>query len=237
MAMRSGSSKWARSRDGKTTSIELCGGTHVGRTGDIALFKIISEAAVAAGVRRIEALTGEAALKHVNEEERMLLEVASAMKVKPKDLPARFLSLVEERRDLEREIQKLRQQLATGGGGDDQDIKQVGDFRFAAKKLDGIPAKELRGVADAVLKQLGSGVAAVISAVDGKAALVVTVSDDLKDRINAVELVRCGVAELGGKGGGGRPDFAQGGGPDGHAADAAIGAIERDLAGVMDAAE
>ena len=222
--------------DGRTTSVELCGGTHVGRTGDIALFKIVSEAAVAAGVRRIEALTGEAALNHINEEERLLLDVAAAMKVKPKDLPARFLSLVEERRDLEREIQKLRQQLATGGGGETQDVKQVGDIRFAAKKLDGIPAKELRGVADAVLKQLGSGVATVISTTDGKAALVVSVSDDLKDRINAVNLVRSGVAELGGKGGGGRPDFAQGGGPNGNAADAAIGAIERDLAGAMNAA-
>lgn len=223
--------------DGGTTSVELCGGTHVGRTGDIAIFKIVSEAAVAAGVRRIEALTGEAALNHVNDEERLLLGVAAAMKVKPAELPARLQTLVEERRDLEREIQKLRQQLATGGGGDTQDVKQVGNIRFAAKKLDDVPAKELRGVADAVLKQLGSGVATVISTNDGKAALVVSVSPDLKDRINAVDLVRVGVAELGGKGGGGRPDFAQGGGPDGQAADAAIGAIERDLAGVMDAAE
>lgn len=223
--------------DGKTTSVELCGGTHVGRTGDIALFKILSEAAVAAGVRRIEALTGEAALNHVNSEEKLLLDVAEVMKVKPKDLANRLLVLVEERRDLEREIQKLRQQLATGGGDASQDVKQVGDIRFAAKKLEGIPAKELRGVADAVLKQLGSGVATVVSAIDGKAALVVSVSEDLKDRVNAVDLVRLGVAELGGKGGGGRPDFAQGGGPDGQAADAAIGAIERDLAGVMDAAE
>lgn len=216
--------------DGKTTSIELCGGTHVDRTGDIAIFKILNESAVAAGVRRIEALTGEAALKHVNDEEKILLDTAAAMKVTPKDLPARFLSLVEEIRDLKRDNQKFRQQLATGGGGDTQDVKQVGDIRFAAKKLDGIPAKELRGVADAVLKQLGSGVATVISTNEGKAAIVVSVSPDLKDRINAVELVRSGVTELGGKGGGGRSDFAQGGGPDGQAADAAIGAIERNLA-------
>ena len=229
--------RMGKERDGSTTSVELCGGTHVGRTGDIAIFKIVSEAAVAAGVRRIEALTGEAALQHVNDEERLLLDVAGAMKVKPAELPARLRSLLDERRDLEREIQKLRQQIAAGGGGDTQDVKQVGDIRFAAKKLDDIPAKELRGVADAVLKQLGSGVATVISTNDGKAALVVSVSPDLKDRINAVDLVRSGVAELGGKGGGGRPDFAQGGGPDGQAADAAIGAIERDLAGVMDAAE
>ncbi len=217
--------------DGRTTSVELCGGTHVGRTGDIALFKIVSEAAVAAGVRRIEALTGEAALNHVNEEERLLLDAAASIKVKPAELPNRLQTMVEERRSLEREIQKLRQQLATGGGGDSkQDVKQVGDIRFAAKKLDGIPAKELRGVADAVMKQLGSGVATVISTTDGKAALVVSVSNDLKDRISAVELVRTGVIELGGKGGGGRPDFAQGGGPNGSAADAAIGAIERNLA-------
>ncbi|MDH3658984.1 MAG: alanine--tRNA ligase [Alphaproteobacteria bacterium] len=223
--------------DGRTTSVELCGGTHVRRTGDIALFKIVSEAAVAAGVRRIEALTGAAAFDHVNDEERLLLDVADVMKAKPKDLPTRLLALVEERRDLEREVQKLRQQLATGGGGEQQDVKTFGDIRFAAKTLKDIPAKELRGVADAVLKQLGSGVAAVVSATDGKAALVVSVSDDLKGRINAVDLVRAGVAELGGKGGGGRPDFAQGGGPDGQAAEAAIGAIERDLAGVMNAAE
>jgi alanyl-tRNA synthetase len=223
--------------DGRTTSVELCGGTHVRRTGDIALFKIVNEAAVAAGVRRIEALTGEAALDHVNDEEKLLVSVADVMKVKPKDLPTRLLALVEERRDLEREVQKLRQQLATGGGGESQEVKTVGDIRFAAKSLQDIPAKELRGVADAVLMQLGSGVAAVVSATDGKAAIVVSVSDDLKDRVNAVNLVRTGVAELGGKGGGGRPDFAQGGGPNGQAADAAIGAIERDLAGVMDAAE
>jgi len=159
------------------------------------------------------------------------------MKVKPKDLPVRLQALVEERRDLEREVQKLRQELATGGGGSGQEIKTFGEIRFAAKTLEDIPAKELRGVADAVLKQLGSGVAAVVSATDGKAALVVSVSEDLKGRINAVDLVRTGVVELGGKGGGGRPDFAQGGGPDGQAAEAAIGAIERDLAGVMDAAE
>ncbi|MEL6961795.1 MAG: alanine--tRNA ligase [Pseudomonadota bacterium] len=223
--------------DGRTTSVELCGGTHVRRTGDIAVFKIVNEAAVAAGVRRIEALTGEAALNHVNDEEKLLLSVADVMKVKPKDLPNRLLTLVEERRELEREVQKLRQQLATGGGGQEQEIKTFGDIRFAAKSLQDIPAKELRGVADAVLKQLGSGVAAVISATDGKAAIVVSVSDDLKGRVNAVDLVRKGVAELGGKGGGGRPDFAQGGGPNGAAASVAIGAIERDLAGVMDAAE
>jgi alanyl-tRNA synthetase len=223
--------------DGKTTSVELCGGTHVRRTGDIALFKIINEAAVAAGVRRIEALTGEAALNHVNDEEKLLLSVADVMKTKPKDLPTRLLALVEERRDLEREIQKLRQQLATGGGGQEQAIKTFGDIRFASKTLEDIPAKELRGVADAVLKQLGSGVAAVVSSTDGKAAIVVTVSADLKERVNAVDLVRKGVAELGGKGGGGRPDFAQGGGPDGQATEAAIGAIEQDLAGMMNAAE
>ena len=236
--------------DGSTTSVELCGGTHVGRTGDIAIFKIVSEAAVAAGVRRIEALTGEAALQHVNDEERLLLDVAGAMKVKPAELPARLRSLLDERRDLEREIQKLRREMATGSatlqnqgaglvtrGEVDPTKRTFGDIEFDSRKLDGVPAKELRGIADDVLKQLGKGVAAVVGIVEGKAALVVSVSPDLKDRVNAVDLVRKGVAELGGKGGGGRPDFAQGGGPDGQAADAAIGAIERDLAGGMDAAE
>jgi alanyl-tRNA synthetase len=226
-----------REPDGRITSTELCGGTHVRRTGDIALFKITGESAVAAGVRRIEALTGKAALDHVNEEERLLEEVAQTLKTSSRELPGRIDALLAERRDLERELAKLRQQLATGGGGPAAEAKQVGEVRFAARILQDVPARELRGVADAVLRQLGSGVAVVVSVADGKAALVVSVSADLKDRLNAVELVRAGVVELGGQGGGGRPDFAQGGGPNGARAEAALAAIERNLAGLPDAAD
>jgi alanyl-tRNA synthetase len=223
--------------DGKTTSVELCGGTHAARTGDIALFKITGETAVAAGVRRIEALTGEAALRAINDEHALLAGLATSLKVTPKEAPARLDALLGERRELERELAKLRQQMATGGGGAAVEAKSIGAIRFAARRMDDVPAKQLRSVADAVLKQLGSGVATVISVVDGKAAIVVSVSPDLKDKVNAVELVRTGVGVLGGKGGGGRPDFAQGGGPNGAGADAAIAAIERGLAVHADAAD
>ena len=220
-----------REPDGHTTSVELCGGTHCVRTGDIALFKITSESAVAAGIRRIEALTGEAAYRHVRDEERLLAAAADVLKVAPQDLPERVVSLMTERRRLEQELSKLRQQLATGGPARGAEAKNIGGIRYLAREVEGVPARDLRGTADTMLRALGSGVAAVVSVVDGKASLVVSVSDDLKDAVNAVDLVRVGVAELGGKGGGGRADFAQGGGPDGSRADAALAAIERSLAG------
>jgi alanyl-tRNA synthetase len=226
-----------REPDGRTTSIELCGGTHCGRTGDIALFKITGESAVAAGIRRIEALTGEAAYRHVRDEERLLGATADALRVTPQDLPARVVSLMTERRRLEQEVSKLRQQLASGGTARGAEAKDIAGIRYLAREVKDVPAKDLRGTADAMLRALGSGVAAVVSVVDGKATLVVSVSDDLKEAVNAVELVKAGVAELGGKGGGGRPDFAQGGGPDGARADAALAAIERGLAGHVAAAE
>jgi alanyl-tRNA synthetase len=226
-----------REPNGRTTSVELCGGTHCARTGDIALFKITSESAVAAGIRRIEALTGEAAYRHVRDEERLLGATADALKVTPQDLPERVVSLITERRRLEQELSKLRQQLATGGPARGAEAKDVGGIRYLAREVEGVPAKDLRGTADAMLRALGSGVAAVVSVVDGKASLVVSVSDDLKEAVNAVELVKAGVAKLGGKGGGGRADFAQGGGPDGSRANAALAAIERGLAGHAAAAE
>jgi alanyl-tRNA synthetase len=226
-----------REPDGRTTSIELCGGTHCTRTGDIALFKITGESAVAAGIRRIEALTGEAAYRHVRDEERLLGEVAEVLRVPPPELPERAAGLVAERRRLEQEISKLRQQLATGGGAQQAGAKEIDGIRFAARQVEGVPARDLRGMVDAMQRQIGSGVAAVVSVVEGKAAVVVSVSDDLKARIDAVELVKAGVAELGGKGGGGRADFAQGGGPDGARANAALAAIERGLANHAAAAE
>jgi alanyl-tRNA synthetase len=226
-----------REPDGRTTSIELCGGTHCARTGDIALFKITSESAVAAGIRRIDALTGEAAYRHVKDEERLLGEAADALRVPPPELPERVIGLLAERRRLEQELSKLRQQVATGGGAATPEAKEIAGIRFAARQVEGVPAKDLRGMADAMRKQIGSGVAAVVSVVDGKAAVVVSVSDDLKASVDAVELVKAGVAELGGKGGGGRADFAQGGGPEGARAEAALAAIERGLAAHAAAAE
>jgi alanyl-tRNA synthetase len=218
-------------------SIELCGGTHCLRTGDIALFKITGESAVAAGIRRIEALTGEAAYRYVRDEERLLGEAAEALRVAPQDLPERVLGLVNERRRLEQEMSKLRQQLATGGAVQQAEAKDIAGIRYLAREVEGMPARDLRGMADAMLRGLGSGVAAVVSVVDGKATLVVSVSDDLKDAVNAVDLVRAGVARLGGKGGGGRADFAQGGGPEGERAGDALAAIADALHEIRVAAE
>jgi alanyl-tRNA synthetase len=217
--------------DGRTYSVELCGGTHVRRTGDIALFRITSESAVAAGIRRIEALTGELAFDEARREHELVDGLAQMLKVSPTDLPTRLEALVEERRRLEREAADLRRKLAMGGGGTADAFKQVGEIRFAARTLEGVPAKELRGTADAIKKELGSGVVALVSVNDGKAAVVVSVTDDLAGKIDAVELVRRGVAAVGGAGGGGRADFAQGGGPEGAKAPAALAAIEAGLAG------
>ena len=214
-------------------SVELCGGTHVRRAGDIGLFKIIGESAVAAGVRRIEALTGAAALDHVNAQERALREAAGVLKAAPGDVVARVGALSEERKRLEKELAEAKRQLATGGGAGGNagaEIKDINGVAFAGRSVDGIPAKDLKGMIDE-LKAKGSGVYAMVSTNDGKAAIVVGVTDDLLERFSAVDLVQAGVAELGGKGGGGRPDMAQGGGPDAGAAEAALKAIESVLAG------
>jgi alanyl-tRNA synthetase len=210
-------------------SVELCGGTHVRRAGDIGLFKIVGESAVAAGVRRIEALTGAAALKYVNAQEMALRAAADILKAAPGDVAARVAALSGDRKRLEKELAEARRQLATGGGGGPE-VKNINGVAFAGRSVDGIPAKELKSMIDD-MKAKGSGVYAMVSTNDGKAAIVVGVTDDLIERFNAVELVRAGVAELGGKGGGGRADMAQGGGPDASAAEAALTAIEGVLAG------
>ncbi|HYM31093.1 MAG TPA: alanine--tRNA ligase, partial [Candidatus Cybelea sp.] len=213
----------------KPFSVELCGGTHVRRTGDIGLFKIVGEGAVAAGVRRIEALTGEAAREYLNEQERTLKEAAAVLKSPPAGVPARIAQLLDERRKLERELADARRKMATGGGGE-SDVRDIAGVRFVARRLDGVPAKDLRGMADAVKGQIGSGVVALVSAGDdAKVALVVAVTQDLVARYSAVDLVRVGAAELGGKGGGGRPEFAQAGGPDAAKADDALSAIAKAL--------
>jgi len=216
----------------RTYSTELCGGTHVRRTGDIGLFKVVSESAVAAGVRRIEAVTGAAAQAFVAEEGAALREVAGLLKTGPTEVPGRVAALLEERRRLERELADARRALATGGGAKGTQIKDVGGIRYSPRLVDGVPAKDLKSLADDLKKEVGSGVVALVSTAEGKASLVVGVTEDLTGRISAVDLVRVGSAALGGKGGGGRPDMAQAGGPDGAKAQAAIDAIEQALAEV-----
>ena len=217
---------------GKSYSTELCGGTHVRRMGDIGFFKIVREEALAAGVRRIEAMTGPGALAYVEQQEALLGEAASALKVAPGEVPQRNASLIEERRKLERELAEARRKLATGGGGDSgSDAKEVGGVKLIAKLLDGTPPKDLKPTADALKQKVGSGVVALVAVNDGKASLVVGVTDDLTGKLSAVDLVRAGSEAVGGKGGGGRPDMAQAGGPDGANAQAALDAIEAKLAG------
>ncbi len=212
-------------------STELCGGTHVRRTGDIGLFKIVSEGAVAAGVRRIEAVTGEGARTYLAQQSDLLLEAAMIAKASPADLPARVGALIEDKRKLERELSEARRALAVGGGGASAaGPEKVGAFNWAGRKLENTPARELKATADEIKKQIGSGVIALVAIDEGKASIVVAVTEDLAKTVSAVDLVKIGVAELGGKGGGGRPDMAQGGGPDADKADAALAAIKAALA-------
>ena len=215
-------------------SVELCGGTHVRATGDIALLKIVSESAVSSGVRRIEALTGEAARLWLVDREDKLRQSAATLKTAPEDVPARIAALVEQSRKLERELAEAKKALALGGGASGAapaGPEQVGNVSFMAQVIDGLDPKELRGIVDGNKKTLGSGVSAIVAVVDGRATIAVGVTDDLTGTISAVDLVRIGVEALGGKGGGGRPDMAQGGGPDGDKAAAAIDAVKARLAG------
>ncbi|MEO1018299.1 MAG: alanine--tRNA ligase-related protein, partial [Pseudomonadota bacterium] len=216
--------------NGEAYSTELCGGTHAARTGDIAIIKLINESAVASGIRRIEAVTGEIALKTIEETEEALQGAALLLKVQPEHVAERIDTLLNERRRLEREITDLRRQAATGGLDQTAAIINYGDISFVSRSLQGVPAKELRGTADTIRKELRSGVVALVSEFDGKAAVIVSVTEDLTNRLNAVELVKQGVSILGGKGGGGRPDFAQGGGPDPSRATEALDAIEAGIA-------
>jgi alanyl-tRNA synthetase len=209
-------------------SIELCGGTHVGRTGDIGLFQIVSESAVAAGVRRIEAVAAAAALDYVAETRRRLNEAAHAVRASPAEVPSRIAAIQEDRRKLEVQVLEAQRKLATGGA--EAKLEQVNGVKLAARNLGAVPARELKGLADAIQKQIGSGVVALVSTAEGKASIVVGVSPDLTARFNAVDLVRRASAALGGKGGGGRPDMAQAGGPDAAAADAALSAVRNALA-------
>ncbi|MBV9967715.1 MAG: alanine--tRNA ligase [Alphaproteobacteria bacterium] len=217
-------------------SVELCGGTHVRRTGDIGLFKIVGESSVASGVRRIEALTGAAAEAYIAQEETALRESAAALRTSPAELPARLARLIEDNRRLERELAEARRTLAVGGqaGGLPRDQprtatngKRIGSIAFDGRVVDNVPGRDLRSLADDLKRRIGSGIVTVVSRADGKAAIVVGVTPDLTNRFDAVELARVGAAALGGKGGGGRPDMAQAGGPAGEQAEAALAAVER----------
>ena len=215
-------------------SVELCGGTHVRRTGDIGLISISGESAVASGVRRIEALTGNNARHAVNATIHTAKAAAAELKTTLDDLPARVAALIEERKKLERDLSDARKKLAMGGGaaagsgaGAASDIRTIGDVKFLGRAVQGIEMKDLKSLADDGKKQIGSGVVAIINVgEDGKAGAVVGVTADLTSRFSAVDLVKIASEALGGKGGGGRPDMAQAGGPDGAKADAALKAIE-----------
>ncbi|MCC6481294.1 MAG: alanine--tRNA ligase [Sphingomonadaceae bacterium] len=210
-------------------SVELCGGTHVQALGDIALFKIVSEGAVASGVRRIEALTGEAARLWLSDREEALKSIAALLRTTPEDAPSRVAALAEQVKKAERELAEAKKALALGGSGGavaaSAGPEDVGGIAFIGQIIEGLDPKDLRGLVDDNKQRLGSGIAAVIAVTDGRASIAAGVSADLVERFNAVDLVRAGVEALGGKGGGGRPDMAQGGGPDGAQAAAALDAV------------
>ena len=215
----------------KPFSLELCGGTHVSRTGDIGFFKVVSEGAVASGVRRIEAVAGPSALEWMENNEITLNAAARVLNVPINQLVDRVSSLIEERRDLEAELTNLRRRLAMGGDGktDDHGIEKIGSISFLSKTLTDTPAKELKSFVDTFKQKIGSGVIVICGVFDGKASLVVGVTEDLTEKFNAVDLVRLGSPLIGGKGGGGRPDMAQAGGPDVEKVEDAIASIRQAL--------
>lgn len=217
---------------GKSYSTELCGGTHVSATGDIGLVRLVGESAVGAGVRRIEALTGEAARAYLAEQDERVKTLASTLKVQPTEVVARVEALVDERRKLEKELADAKRKLAMGGGSAQADAPRViNDVNFIGRNLAGVDAKDLKGLADEAKAGVANAVVVLIAVgEDGKASAVVSVTPDLTARFSAVDLVRIASAALGGKGGGGRPDMAQAGGPDGEKADAAIEAVAAAIA-------
>ena len=219
--------------DNAPYSVELCGGTHVANTGDIGNLLIVGESAVAAGVRRIEALTGSAAQAYTAARLKLLDEASQQLRTTPEQLGERIAALVDERRAMEREITELRRQIATGGSSGGPQTESIAGVSFAPRLLADVPAKDLRGLADEIQGQIGGGVVALVTVIDDKASLVVAVAESLTEKVSAVDLVRAGAAAVGGKGGGGRPDMAQAGGPDGGKADAAIAAIREALAAAI----
>ncbi|MBI1384292.1 MAG: alanine--tRNA ligase [Rhizobiales bacterium] len=224
---------------GRAYSVELCGGTHVRRTGDIGLLRVLAESAVAAGVRRIEALTGTAARDYLATQDGRVRAAADILRARPEEVVERIAALLDERKRLERQLSDAKRQIALGGGGatgpasatGEAAIRSVGDVKLFARVLRGVDPKDLRGIVDEAKAQVGSGIAVVVGVSDeGKAGIVVGVTADLTGRFSAVDLVRVGAEALGGKGGGGRPDLAQAGGPDGTKAEAALAAVEHRIA-------
>ncbi|MFT2212825.1 alanine--tRNA ligase [Rhizobium giardinii] len=215
-------------------SVELCGGTHVGATGEIGLVRIVGESAVGAGVRRLEALTGASALTYLNEQDERVKSLATTLKVQPAEVLSRVETLMDERRKLERELNEAKKKLALGGGdanGSADQVQEIGGVKFLGKVVTGVEPKDLKSLADDGKKSLGSGIVTFVGvSADGKASAVVAVTDDLTGRFSAVDLVRVASAALGGKGGGGRADMAQAGGPDGAKAKDAIDAVGAALA-------
>ncbi|WP_288757885.1 alanine--tRNA ligase [uncultured Brevundimonas sp.] len=218
--------------DNAPYSVELCGGTHVARTGDIGLFKVVQETGVAAGVRRIEALTGEAARLYLEGQAKVARGLARDFKIQPADVPGRVEGLQTSVKALEKQVAELKKQLALGGGsGADAAPEEIGGIKLIARVLDGVDGKGLRGVAEDFRKQVGSGVVALIGVTDGKAAVTVAVTSDVTDRVNAADLARAAVLAMGGQGAGGKPDFAQGGAPDGSKAEDGLAAVRTALQG------
>jgi alanyl-tRNA synthetase len=220
---------------GRPYSVELCGGTHVGALGEIGLFVITGESAVSSGIRRIEALTGEAARLWLTGRDRLVQSLAQMVKTAPGELLDRVAAILDERKQLDSALADARQQLALGGGGgqgaSDNPLETVGGVALSVRVLHGLEAKALRGLIDQEKQRMGSGIAAFIAVNDGRAAVAVGVTDDLTASHDAVALVKIAVAALGGQGGGGRPDMAQGGGPDAAAADSALAALRAHLGG------
>jgi len=219
-------------KQGKTYSLELCGGTHVANTGEIGLIRILGESAVSAGVRRVEALTGESALNYLVEQENRVRKIAAALKVPPNNAVDRVAQLVDERKRLERELTDAKKQLALGGGtvSSGTSTKEIGNIQFMGRVVENIAAKELKGLVDDAKQSIKSGIVAIAGvSEDGKAGIVVGVTDDLTEQFSAVDLVRIASQAVGGKGGGGRPDMAQAGGPDGSKAQIAIDDVEASL--------
>jgi alanyl-tRNA synthetase len=223
MGTLEGSGKGA---DGKTYSLELCGGTHVQRTGDIGAMVLLSESASSAGVRRIEALTGQAALDHLRLQDARLAEIATTLKASPAELGDRVKALADDRRALQNEVAQLRRDLAMGGKAGGPEAKDINGMKLIAQVMQGVSGKDLPALIDQMKAQLGSGAVLLIADTGGKPAVAAGVTSDLTDRLSAVTLVKAAAEAMGGKGGGGRPDLAQAGGADIALADAAIKAAE-----------
>src|SRR5690606_6085634 len=219
----------AKGADGATYSLELCGGTHVARTGDIGAFVCLGDSASAAGVRRIEALTGQAALDHLNAQGARLAEIAAALKAQPAEVVDRVRALVDDRKALQNEVAQLRRDLAMGGGATGgAEAREVGGVRFLAQTVSGVSGKDLPALVDELKARVGSG---VVLDTGGKAAVAAGVTADLTDRRAAVAIVKAAAEALGGKGGGGRPDMAQAGGADASKAEEAVRAAEAVIGG------